>query len=114
MNDILLTPIRRLVADYKDSAGKDLHQEFVALCCTGTTDEALVQSVREELDQAGCKLSGLAELREGGGINYLYMDYEAMIETVHQLGLRVPEDPAAALEAAGLHPVNWRDFQSGS
>lgn len=52
---------RRLVADYKDSTGRDLHQELVTWHDRRATNEALVQSIREALAGNGCKLTALAE-----------------------------------------------------
>ena len=46
---------RRLVADYKDSAGKDLHQDLVTWHDRRATDEALVQSIREALAGNYCR-----------------------------------------------------------
>lgn len=101
---------RRLVADYKDDTGRDLHQEIMTLHDPNATDEALVESIREELAQAGCKLTGLAE--EGTG-RVLYLAPGYLEEFAAEMGLTMPENIAAALTAVGVHPVNWEELTHG-
>ena len=104
---------RRLVADYKDSAGKDLHQDLVTWHDRRATDEALVQSIREALAGNGCKLTALAEYMEDGTGRALYLAPGYLEEFAAERGLTMPEDIAAALTAAGVHPVNWEELTHG-
>lgn len=105
---------RRLVADYKDSTGRDLHQELVTWHDRRATDEALVQSIREALAGNGCKLTALAEYIENGKANTLYLAPGYLEEFAAEMGLTMPENIAAALTAAGVHPVNWEELTHGS
>lgn len=102
---------RKLVADYKDSGGQDLHQQLMTLHDRRATDEALVESIRGELAGAGYTLTALAEYTEDGKGRALYLAPGYMEEAVAELGLTMPEDLIAALEAAGAgRPVNWREL----
>lgn len=104
---------RRLVADYKDSAWRDLHQELVTWHDRRATDEALVQSIREALAGNGCKLTNLAEYMEDGAGRALYLAPGYLEEFAAEMGLTMPENIAAALTAAGVHPVNWEELTHG-
>lgn len=102
--------VRRLVADYKDKDGVDLHQELVTMHDPKTTDDPLVDSVRESLEGRGCILTALAEVLEDGSGKALYLAPGYMEEAIRELGLPVPQDMAAAMTAAGIHPVNWEEL----
>lgn len=104
---------RRLVADYKGSDGKDLHQDLVTWHHKQATDAALVQSIREALTGNGCTPTALGELLEGGGTAVLYMAPGYLEEFAAEMGLTMPQDIAAALSAAGVHPVNWEELTHG-
>lgn len=104
---------RRLVADYKDSTGRDLHQELVTWHDRRATDEALVQSIRDALAGNGCKLTALAEYIENGKANALYLAPGYLEEFAAEMGLTMPKDIAAALTYAGIHPVNWEELTHG-
>lgn len=100
---------RRLVADYKDSTGRDLHQELVTWHDRRATDEALVQSIQEALAGNGCKLTALAEYMEDGAGRALYLAPGYLEEFAAEMGLNMPENIAAA----GVHPVNWEELTHG-
>lgn len=104
---------RRLIADYKDSTGRDLHQDLVTWHDRRATDSALVQSIREALAGNGCKLTALAEYMEDGRGSVLYMAPGYLEEFAAEMGLPPLEDIAAALTAAGVHPVNWEELTHG-
>lgn len=105
---------RRLVADYKDKDGADLHQELVTWHDRQATDEALVQSIRDALAGHGCRLTALAERLEDGTVRALYLAPGYLEEFAAEMGLTMPEDMAGALTAAGIHPVNWEELAHGS
>lgn len=102
-----------LVADYKDSTRRDLHQELVTWHDRRATDEALVQSIRDALAGNGCKLTALAEYMEDGAGRALYLAPGYLEEFAAEMGLTMPENIAAALTAAGVHPVNWEELTHG-
>lgn len=104
---------RRLIADYKDGAGRDLHQEFVTLHDRRATDEALVQSIREALSGNGCVLTALLEYLKDGSGRALYLAPGYLEECAAEMGLTMPENISAALTAAGVHPVNWEELTHG-
>lgn len=80
---------RCLIADYKDANGTDANQYLTVYHNRNSTDESLVESVRQDLAGQGCTLTALGEFT-------------------------APEDIAAALTAAGVHPVNWEELTHGS
>lgn len=104
---------RRLIADYKDKDGTDLHQELVAWHDQRAADETLVQSIRDALAGSGCRLTALAEYMEDGTGRALYLAPGYLEEFAAEMGLTMPEDVAAALTAAGVHPVNWEELVEG-
>lgn len=104
---------RRLVADYKDGTGRDFHQEFVVWHDRNAVDAALVESIQNEFARIGCKLTALAEFPEGGRGRVLYMATGYLEEFATEMGLTMPEDMAATLNAAGVHPVNWEELVHG-
>ncbi len=71
----------------------------------GTPDQSLLESVRNDLAKSGYKLKALWELLEDGNTTALYLE-----ESMAELGLTVPADIAAALNARGLHPLNWDEL----
>lgn len=101
---------RHLLADYKDKEGRDFHQELMTW--SNSTDKALVGTVKADMARHGFKLSALAEYQDGGSVSSLYIAPGCLEETIKGLGRYIPKDIPAALEAAGLHPVNWEDFES--
>ena len=106
--------VRRLIADYKDKDGVDLHQDLVVCHYRGVTDASLVESVRENLAAGGYTLTSLGELLEDSSARALYLGRGYLEEYLKELGLPVPEDMAAAMAAAGVHPVNWEELVNGS
>ena len=105
--------VRRLIADYKDKDGVDLHQSLVTLHDRQVTDEALVESVRENLAAGGYTLTALLEILEDGAPRAIYLGRGYLEEYLKELGLPVPKDMAAAMAAAGVHPVNWEELVNG-
>ena len=79
----------------------------------GATDADLVENVRESLVQQGYTLSALWELLDNGGANALYLMPGYLEESIKDLGMPVPEDMAANMVSAGIHPVNWEEFVHG-
>lgn len=106
--------LRRMIVDYKDSSGRDYHQDLMIWHNPSATDADLVENVRESLVQQGYTLSALGELLDNGGANVLYLMPGYLEESIKDLGLSVPDDIAAALTAAGVHPVNWEELTHGS
>lgn len=104
---------RHLMVDYKDKTGRDLHQEILTLHHPAGTDEALVESVKVEAAQKGCRLIALAECVEDGVWKVLYLSPGYLEEYAEEMGLTMPKDIPAALEAAGLHPVNLEELKHG-
>ena len=104
---------QRLVADYKDNAGKDFHQELVIWHNRRATDEALIQSIQEALAGHRCKLTALSEYMEDGPGRVLYLAPGYLEEFAAEMGLTIPGNIAAALTAAGVHPVNWEELTHG-
>lgn len=105
--------VRRLIADYKDENGADLHQELVTLHDRQATDEALVKSVQENLVACGYTLTALLEIQEDGASRALYLGRGYLGEYLKELGLPVPDDMTAAMKAAGVRPVNWEELTHG-
>lgn len=101
---------RRLIADYKDRHGKDINQSLTVWHSRGASDRSLVESVRGELARSGYTLTALGELLEDGGAKPLYLAPGYLEETIREMGLKVPEDMAAAKKAAGCRPVNWEEL----
>lgn len=104
---------RRLVADYKDETGRDLHQEVMTWHDRRATDAALVESIQKEFSGIGCKLTALAECPENGPGRVLYLAPGYLEEFAVEMGLPIPEDIAATLGAAGVRPVNWEELTHG-
>ena len=65
--------LRHLVADYKDTAGRDYHRELMTLHDPRGTDADLVESVREEVARMGFALSALGEYMPDGSGRALYL-----------------------------------------
>ncbi len=105
--------VRRLMADYKDRAGRDFHQELVTIHSPGATDASLVDSIREALTGRGCILTALLEFLNDGSHRALYLGRGYLEEYMNELGLTMPDDLAAAMTAAGIHPVNWEELTHG-
>lgn len=105
---------RQLVADYKDSSGRDFHQDLTTWHNRNATDESLVQSVQKELAGRGYTLTALGEHLESGKGRALYLAPGYMEEIVRELGLTMPKDLIATLDAAGGRPVNWMELVHGS
>ena len=100
---------RHLLADYKDKEGRDYHQELMTWHSPNTTDKALVESVKAEVARMGFTLSALLEYQDGGKVTALYIAPGYLEEAAKELGRSIP----AALEAAGLHPVNLEELKYG-
>lgn len=96
---------RKLMVDYKAPDGQDWHQELVTLHHPGAGDAALVESIRESLAERGCQLTAVVE---SGRILYMAPGY--LEECAEEMGLTLPDDIAAALANAGVHPVNWEEL----
>lgn len=105
--------VRRLIADYKNKKGADLNRELVTCHDRRVTDEALVESVRESLAEGGYTLTALMEFLDDGTPVALYMGRSYLEEYFEELGLTMPGDLAAALTAAGVHPVNFEELTHG-
>ena len=101
---------RWLIVDYKDSSGRDLNQDLTVWHSPRATDKSLVESVRGDLARSGYHLTALGELLEDGGTKALYLAPGYLEEAIREMGLKVPQDMAAALKAAGYHPVNWEEL----
>ncbi len=104
---------RRLIADYKDRRGEDFNRSLTVWQSRGAPDQALVESVRDDLARQGYTLTALAELMEDGITRVLYLAPGYLEESMAELGLTVPADIAAALTARGIHPVNWDELTGG-
>ena len=100
---------RHLLADYKDKEGRDFHQELMTW--SNSTDTALVEAVKADMARSGFALSALMEYQDGGSVAALYIAPGYLEETAKELGRPIPKDIPAALEAAGLHPVNLEDLK---
>ena len=70
-------------------------------------------AIREALAGNGCKLTALAEYMEDGAGRALYLAPGYLEEFAAEMGLTMPENIAAALTAAGVHPVNWEELTHG-
>lgn len=118
MMDALTEPLgdyaprrRHLLADYKDKEGRNYHQELMTW--HNATDKALVESVKAEVARMGFTLSALLEYQDGSKVAALYIAPGYLEETAKELGRPIPKDISAALEAAGLHPVNLEELKHG-
>lgn len=101
---------RRLLADYKDRQNRDLHQSLTVWHSRTASDAALVEAVRRELTQSGYTVAALWEVLEDGSTKALYLAPGCLEEFAAEMGFPMPQDMAASLTAAGLHPVNWEEL----
>ena len=101
---------RQLIVDYKDSHGRDINQDLITWHSPRATDSALVETVRCNLAQSGCTLTAIGEFLEDGSTKVLYMAPGYLEEAIRERGLKVPENMPAAMNAAGIHPVNWEEL----
>lgn len=101
---------RHLIADYKDRHGTDFNQDLTVWHSRTASDEALVESVRRDLAQRGYTLTALGEYTGDGKGRALYLRPGYMEESMAEMGLPMPADLMAALDAAGSRPVNWREL----
>lgn len=104
---------RCLIADYKDANGTDANQYLTVYHNRNSTDESLVESVRQDLAGQGCTLTALGEFTADGKQRALYLAPGYLEEFAAEMGLTMPGDIAAALTAAGVHPVNWEELTHG-
>lgn len=104
--------LRRLVVDYKDGSGADYNHDLLLLCPPEGTDKKLVEDIRDSLSGQGFTLTSLAEMA-GDGVKVLYLHPQYLRESIEEQGMPVPEDMAANMASAGIHPVNWEEFVHG-
>jgi len=101
---------RRLLADYKDRQNRDRNQSLTVWHSRNASDAALVESVRRKLTQSGYTLAALWELRSDGSTKALYLAPGCLEACAAEMGFPMPQDMAASLTAAGIHPVNWEEL----
>lgn len=104
--------LRRLIVDYKDSGGADYNHDLLLLCPPEDTDKKLVEDIRNSLSGQGFTLTSLAEVA-GDSARVLYLHPRYLREAIEEQGMPVPEDMAANMASAGIHPVNWEEFVHG-
>ena len=104
---------RHLLADYKDKEGRDYHRELMTWHSPGATDKALVESVRAEVAQKGCRLTALAECVEDGSWKALYLSPGYLEEYAAEIGLTLPSNIGETLDKAGINPVNLEELKHG-
>lgn len=107
---------RLLSVDYKNKRGTDCAQDIAVGQNPDMTDGQLVELVREQYKNQGLTVSAITEVTEtASGIvpHSLYIRPGFLEEGFKERGLPMPEDIAAALTAAGVHPVNWEELTHG-
>ncbi len=107
---------RLLSVDYKNKRGTDCAQDIAVGQNPDMTDGQLVELVREQYKNQGLTVSAITEVTEtASGIvpRSLYIRPGFLEEGFKERGLPMPEDIAAALTAAGVHPVNWEELTHG-
>mgnify|MGYP007105065436 FL=1 len=107
---------RLLSVDYKNKRGTDCAQDIAVGQNPDMTDGQLVELVREQYKNQGLTVSAITEVTEtASGIvpRSLYIRHGFLEEGFKERGLPMPEDIAAALTAAGVHPVNWEELTHG-
>ena len=105
--------LRLISVDYKDRNGTDCRQDSAALQNPKTTDEQLVELVRERYTSMGCGVSAISELileKDRAIGRCLYAKPGFLEESMTAAGLPIPEDMIANSDAAGFHPVNWDEL----
>lgn len=96
---------RLLSVDYKDKSGTDYAQNIAICQNSDITDEQLVELIREQYAKQGLTVSAIIEIMSGPRVLYIRPGF--LEEGMLQQGLPIPENMPAAMEAAGIHPVNW-------
>lgn len=104
---------RLLSVDYKNQNGVDCSQDIAVGANRDMDDERLVELVREQYAGMGFNVSAIAEVSEAGTPHALYIKPGFLEEGMMEQGLSIPQDMAAALAYAGLHPVNWAELVGG-
>lgn len=105
--------LRLLSVDYKDKRGIDCSQDIAVGQNPDMSDERLVELVRNQCAGMGLTVSAISEVTEtASGIvpRALYIRPGFLEESIADQGLPVPDDIAAAMEAVGVHPVNWDEL----
>lgn len=101
---------RPLLIDYKDSEGKDYHQNVVAYQPQYMTDAAMVEELKKDAAQKGYTLSAICDVQT---FQALYFRPGFVEESIRELGLPVPKNVAERIKAVGLNPVNMEELESG-
>ncbi|MBR1566752.1 MAG: hypothetical protein IJ649_08310 [Oscillospiraceae bacterium] len=101
---------RRFMIDYKDAHGRDMNMDVLAAIPRDMTDAQTVKIFQQQYDRGGGKLSAVCEVLPDGSGNCLYFALEALKESIAELGLPIPRDLRAHMDAAGLHPINYDEL----
>lgn len=104
---------RRLLLDFKDDHGQDRNMDAIVWHNPKTTDETVVQMLKEQLCSDGGRLSAISEVLEDGTGYCLYCAPGFLEETMMEHGYPVPADMKAAMEKSGFHPINWEELVNG-
>lgn len=108
-----LTKKWRLILDFKDADGQDKNTDVTVISPYRTTDESVVERIKQDIAKQGGKLSALAEVMDNGSIRSLYLAPGYLEEYLTEKGLPFPLDMKANFDKAGLHPVNYDELVKG-
>lgn len=107
---------RLLSIDYKDQNGVDCSQDIAVGAPQDVSDERLVNGIRGQYAVVGFSVSAITEVivsDDGTAHRALYIKPGFLEECIMEVGSTVPQDMAPALEAMGIHPVNWDELVQG-
>ena len=108
---------RKFVVDYKTTDGRDMNRDSWAIGPRWVTDDdaAIVRRIMAEHAKNGERVTCIGEVDplEGTALACLYLDREEMFAYWKELGIKPPTDLKAALEHAGIRPVNYEDLVKG-
>lgn len=115
VQNLVLSPITdskfcMIGVDYKNESGTDCYTYAVVVRGPSLTDEALVKSFREDMEQKGFELSAVHEYDDGEAPRLIYVKRSFFEEVIRDLNGAVPKDLKAAMEDCGYHPINLEDF----
>lgn len=103
----------RLILDFKDADGQDKNTDVTVISSYRTTDESVVERIKQDIAKQGGKLSALAEVMDNGSTRSLYLAPGYLEECLTEKGLPIPLDMKANLDKSGVRPVNYEELVKG-
>ena len=100
----------RLILDFKDADGQDKNTDVMVVSPYRTTDESVVEHIKQDIANQGGKLSALAEVMDDGATRLLYLAPGYLEECLTEKGLPFPSDIKAHMKKLGNLPVNYEEL----